>query len=258
MRLLAGLLLSFLLAFPIPVIVVEKELFKESFIRKTYRKVKLYIAKGYEREEIEEESVYISKLPEEFLRMYGIPGKTKYRMRAVMLIHFKKGKVFFYSPNDQEKNYTEDVLPGDTAVLESLGPLACDGIRECRLKVEPTDEWKELNGWKARKVVLKAVSNQGAFTTNRWYTRDSKLLLEAERLHMGNLITAVGSRLENLPSLKGILNALGNILRDYGAPVMEEYSDGVDTTREVVKSVRKVDLPESFFHVPEGYRKVGR
>ena len=256
MRLLAGLLLSFLLAFPIPVIVVEKELFKESSIRKTHRKVKLYIAKGYEREEIEEESVYISKLPEEFLRMYGMSRETKYRMRAV--IHFKRGKVFFYSPNDQEKNYTEEVLPGDTAVLESLGPLACNGVRGCRLKVEPTDEWKELNGWKARKVVLKVVSNQGAFTTTRWYTRDNGLLLEAERLHMENLMTAVESRLENLPSLKGILMVLGGILRDYGAPVMEEYSDEVDTTREFVKSVRKVDLPESFFQVPEGYRKVGR
>ncbi len=258
MRFLAGLLLSFLFAFSIPVIVVEKELVREGSVSKTHRKVKLYIAKGYGREEIEEESVHMSPLPEEFLRMRGMPRKTRYRMRAERLIHFKRGKVILYFPSKEEKRYTEEVLPGRVAVPELLEQLACNGIPGCKLKVEPAGEWKELNGWRARKIVLRAVSPEGELTFTGWYTKDSELLLEAAKIHLENLMTAAGSDLDKTPSLKGIMEVLWDILRKYGAVVMEESSDGIATAREVVRSVRKVDLPESFFRVPEGYRKVGR
>ena len=258
MKFLIGLLLSFLFAFSIPVIVVEKELVRESSVSKTHRKVKLYIAKGYEKEEIEEEGVHVSPLPGGFLRMQGMPRKTRYRMRAERLIHFKRGKAVFYSPNKEEKSYTEEVLTGSAAVLEFLEQLACNGVRSCKLKVEPTDEWRELSGWKARRIILKAVSPNGEFTLSGWYTKDSELLLEATKVHLENLMTAAGDGLEKDPPLKGIVEVLWDVFRNYGVPVMEESSDEITTTREVVRSVRKVDLPESFFRVPEDYRKVGR
>ncbi len=256
------LLLTFFgFGFSIPAILIEKEVTTKSDFQESYKKVKLYRAEGYEKEVWEEKTVTkgnpLGQLPFMKNLMKNAPsqGPQTQVNKGEKITHFKKGKAVVYFIYPDKKTYGRQEFEGRMLIMGFMMLLDCNQQGKCKPKVEPTNERKKIGKWTARKVIVRV--NMFGQTTQayQWYTKDSKLLLEFDRLGMKNVLRTVGNDPKVSYFLKSARKALKGIRKTYGALVMSETSTMGGTTVEVVKSVKRVNVPKSFFEVPKGYRE---
>ena len=255
------LLLYLGLGFSIPAILVEKEVINKSSFSESHKKVKIYRAKGYEKEVWEEKTTFkgnpLGQIPFMQNFMKNAPGqgpKTQIN-RGEKITHFKKGKVVTYTLDPDKKTYMKNELEGRMLLMGFMMILDCNQQGKCRPKVEPTKEVKRIGKWKARKVIVRVNMMGREVPAYHWFTKDSKLLLEADRINIKNVLRAVGNDPQISPFLKSAKKALEKIEKDYGAIVKTETPFKSSTTVEVVKSVKRINVPKSFFQVPKGYRE---
>lgn len=262
MRFLVLLLTFFGLSFSIPAILIEKEVTTRGKFRESHRKVKHYIAEGYEKEVWEERTTTkgtpvnpLLPFMKEFSK--GMPQQEPRTQvqRGEQIIHFKKGNIVVYSIHPERRTYTRKEIDARMLLVGIMGVLDCDRSGKCRSKLEPTNEWKRISGWKARKAVASVNMFGREVPVLHWYTKDSKLLLESDRIRMKNLLTAVEGDPQIAPFINEARRVMNEVNDKLGALVMTETPIGGSVTVEVVKSVKKVDLPENFFQVPKGYQE---
>ncbi len=256
------LLLTFFgFGFSIPAILIEKEVTTKSDFQESHKKVKLYRAEGYEKEVWEEKSVTkgnpLGQLPFMKNLMKNAPsqGPQTQVNKGEKITHFKKGKVVVYTVNHKNKSYTKQELQGKMLLAGLTMLLDCDQRGRCKPKIEPTNERKKIGRWNARKTIIRVNVMGSDVPAYYWFTKDSKLLTEADRISMKNILKAIGNDPKVSPFLKGAKKAFEEIKKKYGSVVMSETSVMGGTTVEVVKSVKRVNVPESFFKVPKGYRE---
>jgi len=255
MGLLVFMLILFGFGFPIPAILIEKDITTKSDFHESRKKVKLYRAEGYEKEVWEEETVTkgspIGQLP--FMKNAPKQGPQTQVNKGEKITHFKKGKVIAYTVDHQKKNYVKQEIEGGVLLMGFMALLDCDQQGKCKPRLEPTNERKKVGSWDARKVIVR-VNTFGQMTpAYQWYTKDSELLIEADRISMENVLRAFGEDPKVSSFLRSAGEAFEEIRKKYGAIVMSETSVMGSTTVEVVESVKKVNLPESFFDVPKDY-----
>ena len=130
--------------------------------------------------------------------------------------------------------------------------VECDKEGKCKPKFKPTKEKKRVGKWLARKVIVKVNMFGKEVPQNLWLSKGSSLLLRAEKINEKNILKAVGNDPQYTAYIKQVLKVLRGIRNKYGAVVMSEVPG---KSVEVVKSVRSLDLPESFFKVPKGYKE---
>lgn len=219
-------LLAFLgLSFSLPAYLIQKEV-STSGVVKSVKKVKLYRTKGYEKEIWEQN---------------GQKGES--------IKHFKKGRIVVYQKNPATGSYTRSDLPATMLLAGFMSTFACDQSGNCKALLEPTDKVRKIGKWKARLFTVK--DNLLGKTINLWYTKDSKVLIEAEKLNLENLLSVVEGDPRVTVFLDSIKKEMNRIMNNFGAPVMIETSTSVGQHLERIESVKKVDLPENFFKVPK-------
>ena len=259
MRVILLLLTLIGLGFSLPAILIEKEIITKSNFHESYRKVKLYRAEGYEKEVWEEKTVTkgnpLGQLPFMKNLMKNAPqqGSQTQVNKGEKITHFKKGKVVVYTVNHENKSYTKQELEGKMLVAGFTMLLDCDRQGRCKPKIEPTNERRKVGRWNARKTIIRVNVMGRDVPTYYWFTKDSKLLVEADRISMKNILKAIGNDPKISPFLGGARKAFEEIKKKYGAVVMSETPIMGSTTVEVVKSVKRVNLPKSFFEVSKGY-----
>jgi len=211
------LLILFGISFSIPAILIEKEVVTKSKFSESYRKVKLYRAEGYEKEVWEEKTT-----------TKGTPfGQLN---KGEKITHFKEGKAIAYTVNHQNRTYVKREIEGKMLLMGLMIVLDCDQQGKCKPKLEPTDERKKVGKWTARKIIVKVNMFGRMVPMYHWYTKDSRLLIESDRLGMKNVFKAVGSDPKASSFLRGAAKALEKVERDY--------------------------VPKDFFNVPKGYREL--
>ncbi len=151
-------------------------------------------------------------------------------------------------------------------VLGNLFFLEDDGNGGARAKKDfftPTDESKFVGKWKARKLIATVMG----FRSEVWYTRDSKDLLDADRMRMRFFAKANEAIMMPLlqtapPEKKRAFGAMmeavngftDQTIKDYGAQVLSEANLGGVTATTQVVSVESGDNPDTLFALPKGYR----
>ena len=261
MRFLVLLLTFFGLGFSIPVILIEKEVTTKDNFRESHRKVKHYIAEGYEKEVWEEKTTTkgtaVNPLPfmKEFMKNMPKQEPRTEINKGEKITHFEKGRIVVYSIHPERKTYTRNEIDARMLLMGIMMVLDCNREGKCRSKLKPTNEWKKISGWKARKAVASVNMFGREVPAFYWYTKDSKLLLESDRMRMKNLLTAVEGDPQIAPFIDEARRVMNEVSDKLGALVMTETPIGGGVTVEVVKSVKKVNLPESFFRVPKGYQE---
>ena len=256
------LLLTFFgFGFPISAILIEKEITTKSNFHESHRKVKLYRAEGHEKEVWEEKTITkgnpLGQLPFMKNLMKNAPsqGTQTQVNRGEKITHFKEGRAVVYFIYPDKKAYGRQELQGRMLIMGFMMLLDCDQRGRCKPKMEPTSERKKIGRWKAKKVIVRVNVMGSDVPAYYWFTKDSKLLTEADRISMKNILKAIGNDPKVSPFLKGAKEAFEEIKKKYGSVVMSETSVMGSTTVEVVKSVKRVNVPKSFFKVPKGYRE---
>ena len=259
MRLLVLLLTLIGLGFSIPVILIEKEITTKSNFHESHRKVKLYMAEGYEKEVWEEKTITkgspLGQLPFMQNLMKNAPKQEPQSQvsKGEKITYFKKGKAVVYFIYPDKKAYSRQELQGRMLIMGFTMLLDCDQRGRCKPKMEPTNERKKIGRWKARKVIVRANVMGSEVPAYYWFTKDSKLLMEADRISMKNILKVIEDDPKVSPFLRGAKEAFEEIKKKYGSVVMSETLVMGSTTVEVVRSVKRVNLPKSFFKVPKGY-----
>lgn len=255
-------------SFSIPVYVIEKEVItRTNWFDKTEKKT-VYITKGAEKEITE--SITKNKMMPMMKNMPGQQeGTNVRRVKFEKLTIFKGPNLVVHNINHENKSYTVLKLPA------SLGAFAifmtffdCEkGTTNCKPKKEGekiriTNEFKKVGKWKARKIInkTKVMMMKNEVELIQWVAKD-KLLMEAELVRFNNFIESVkkDANLKSSPSfikmIKDAEKLFTKHLKKYGATVMSENvnPNGMIIV-EKIKSVKKTDLPKSFFSVPKDYK----
>ncbi|WP_164930619.1 hypothetical protein [Aquifex aeolicus] len=126
----------------------------------------------------------------------------------------------------------------------------------------PTNEYKKIRGFKARKVVVESHALGKKTTLIQWYTKEWKELVEANRLEdkfYVNFIRAIMKEKNlseaNIP-LKEIQNFLKEINEKFGGVVRTQQQMPLFNTYSEVISVKKTEIPDYIYKLPEGYTKI--
>ncbi len=257
MRTLLALLLAFSLGFSLEAFVIEKEITSKGMVSQK-SEVKEYITDGYVKQ------VLISSIEGGFF-IPGMQTKPVQKEKTEKITVFKDGKVITYDINHGRKMYTKMEMPASTMAYMILSAFyECDQQGNCRpnrdLKV--TDEYKQVGKWKARKIVTKMKTMFGETDTVIWAAKD-KTLYQAEMQRIENFFREAEKdpRVKSNPKYKKLLRDAKRELKEfmdkYGVAVMMETSMkgmGNMTTVEVVKSVKKENVPKDAFSIPKGYK----
>jgi len=131
-----------------------------------------------------------------------------------------------------------------------------------RSSFKPTEEFKTIRGFKARKVIVRTHFGHGEKEIIQWFTKEWKELVAANRLENRfyiNFIKAVMKEKnlteENLP-VKEIEEFLDKLTQKYGGVIRTEQKALLfDTYRDIV-SVKRGEIPEYIYKLPEGYKKI--
>jgi len=155
----------------------------------------------------------------------------------------------------------------------------CDDQGNCKPaeNIEITNEFKKVGKWKARKIITKTKLYAGnvpqEMVMTQWVAKD-KLLVEARLVELKNMFNVFEKDIKSSEKpkaqkekvrkmAKDVYKRLRSLYKKYGAPVMIETKTppllgaGFATSVEIVKSVKKKNLPKSFFSVPNDYRPMG-
>jgi len=192
--------------------------------------------------------------------------------RTSLILTLEDGKPKAYMLNHDERTYSD--LSSMASTLGSMyfamfvrcesGGGNCDVDTSA---IKPTDEYKVINGRRARKVIyytrnLKYLLGANAQaipdSIENWFVRDWRPLVMAEMTRM-RFLSEYSSRALNSPEVKGILRRL----EDYLSGVFSKYGAPISTVSpfmgRVLRTTRfyaaRADIPEDKFGIPEGYRR---
>ncbi len=264
----AALLLLAGSGFPLTVTVLEKEADIKGMGVESEQKITEYIASGYTKT-VEEIKTTVSAGHSQGFSFHGGASKKKVRKEETIQV-YKDGKIVNYRIFHGNKSYFEMETPAHMVMFGFVTMLVeCSTEAKCTMKtkekgLDVTDEFRKVGKWKARKVVATVKDARGrVIRTVMWVTKDSKLLLEAEKTRLNNLFREaekdpkINSNPKVLDMMKQIKTIAMDFIDRYGAQVMTTSSIGEMTSTVVLKSVERKKVPESFFSVPEGYKPAG-
>lgn len=184
----------------------------------------------------------------------------------VQLFAVGAGGVKLYELSPKERVAKDDSAMAPMMLLGNMFFLEQDGqgVRAKRDFFTPTAERKAVGKWSARKLTATVMG----FPAVYWYTRDSKELVEAERMRMRFFARAnesfMGAQPGASPEQKKMVAAMTRAVddfadrtaREYGAAVLTEASmGGMSSTTQVV-SVARADHAQDVFALPKGYKVV--
>jgi len=269
MKLIAAALLTFAgLSFPLSVTVIEKRADVRGMGVESEQKITEYIAKGYVKT-IEESKTSVSAGHSQGFSFHGGATKEKVKKEETIQV-YRDGKIVNYRVFHRNRSYFEMETPAHMVMFGFVTMLVdCEAGGECRLKTKEkglhiTDEFKKVGKWKARKVVATVKDTRGrVIQTVMWVTKDNKLLIEAEKTRLDNLFREAEKdpKLNRNPKILEMLKQIRSITMDfidrYGAQVMTTSSLGDMTSTVVIRSVKKENLPDTFFTVPKDYKPAG-
>ncbi len=269
MKLIATALLTFAgLSFSLSVTVIEKRADVRGMGVESEQRIVEYITEGYVKT-VEESKTSVSAGHSQGFSFHGGAAKEKVRKEETIQV-YRDGKIVNYRVFHKNKSYFEMETPAHMVMFGFVTMLVdCDEQGECRLRTKEkglhiTDEFKEVGKWKARKVVATVKDTRGrVIQTVMWVTKDNKLLIEAEKTRLDNLFREAEKdpKLNRNPKILEMLKRIRSVTMDfidrYGVQVMTTSSLGEMTSTVVVHSVKKEELPDSFFSVPEGYKPAG-
>ena len=175
----------------------------------------------------------------------------------------ENGKPKIYRVFKSTKSYA-DLSKSAPLFLVSLPFLECEK-KVCRVNKDsfkPTDEFKEIRGFKARKVIVETYFGHREEKIVQWFTKEWKDLVEANELENEfyiNFIKAIMNEKdlteENIP-LKEIEAFLRELTQKLGGVIRTEQETSLfDTYREIV-SVKKAEIPSYIYKIPEGYKEM--
>jgi len=254
--------------FPLTVTVLEKEAGVRGMGVESEQKITEYIASGYIKT-VEEIKTTVSAGHSQGFSFHGGASKKKVRKEETIQV-YKDGKIVNYRIFHGNKSYFEMETPAHMVMFGFVTMLVeCNAEAKCVLRtkekgLDVTDEFRKVGNWKARKVVATVKDARGrVIQTVMWVTKDSRLLLEAEKTRLSNLFREAEKdpKISSNPKVLDMMRQIKTIALDfidrYGAQVMTTSSIGEMTSTVVIKSVERKKVPENFFSVPEGYKPAG-
>jgi len=127
---------------------------------------------------------------------------------------------------------------------------------------KPTNEYKKIRGFRARKVVVESHALGKKTVLIQWYTKEWRDLVKANRLEDEfylNFIKAI-MREKNLSEanipLKEVEEFLKEINEKFGGVIRTEQEMPLFNTYSEVVSVKKTEIPDYIYKLPEGYTKI--
>ena len=145
-----------------------------------------------------------------------------------------------------------------------------DGGKGCKIDssvIKVTDEYRNINGHRARKVIYYTRNLKNLFSSMgqalpdsiaSWFVKDWRALYRAEVVRT-EFLSEFTIRSLNDPQARALIRKLTpflkGILKRYGAPIIT-MSPVMGQVVEVTRvSVRRVSVGEKLFRIPEGFRK---
>ncbi len=240
-------------------IIVQETKGKEAHISMESKSV-VYLTKSAMR--IDTESVMkmdTGNIPEEMKKQ--MPREIKRKTSTIQRI--SKGKVEIYSIDHQKGTYIDFSSTPEFIIIGFMSAfIKCDRqTGECHINknaFKPTNEFKNINGYKARKIIIKTQGMHPGMDNIEmatWFTKDNKNLVNAERLRTDLMIKSAESTefgKNNSKLIKELKVFLNNNIKKYGAPIKWEMPSGEVT----IISVKSEDIKSSVFEVPKNYKKV--
>lgn len=194
--------------------------------------------------------------------------KGDYKSTTIMVP--SKGGIKTITIDHKTKTYTEMEMPSGM-ILMGLMMMAIEcpqgqaNPNACRIKkvdemVKLTGKSEKVGKWKAREAIMEANSMMGKSITKLWLVKDP-LLIKAQEMTLSfykklayNDPKIAGGMGKNM--VEDVFKSLKKFLKKYGASVKEEsFGPMQSKTERVIKSVKKVNVPESMFKPPKGYTK---
>ncbi len=220
----------------------------------------VYITKNAMR--IDTESVMkmdAGDLPEDIKRR--MPEEIKRSTTTIQKLS-KKG-VEIYSIDHGKKTYIDFSQTPEFIIISFMSAfINCDRqTGKCSLNkdaIKPTDEYKTINGYKARKVLIRTSDLHPGFGSAEmvtWFTKENKNLVKAEMMKTEILLkSAMKTEFgKNNPKLiKELEKFLRENIKRYGAPIKWEMPTG----EVIITSVKAKDIKTNIFDIPNGYKRV--
>lgn len=156
-----------------------------------------------------------------------------------------------YSINPQAKTYTRWSMDEGFQMPEMSGEEA-KGLQEmmkamsASVKVEPTDQYQDIEGYKCRRYDVQLMMARGAY----WVSKDIKGYQKLKKLN-----AKMTEALQSNPFMKEI-NFAELMEKMDGFPVQTVMDVMGGTTTTTLKKIEEKSLDKSLFQVPEGYRLV--
>jgi len=256
------------LGFSLPLTVIEKEAHVKGMGVESEQKITEYIADGFVKT-VERIKTTVSAGHSQGFPFHGGASREKIREEETIQV-YRDGKIVSYRIFHKSKSYFEMETPAHMVMFGFVTMIVdCNGEGGCSLKTEDsglriTDEFRKVGNWKARKVVATVKDTQGrVIQTVMWVTRDSRLLVEAEKTRLRNLFREAerDPKLSSNPRILNMLKQIRNIAMDfldrYGAQVLTVSNIGDMTSTVTVVSVKKEQASDSFFELPRDYKPAG-
>lgn len=188
----------------------------------------------------------------------------------VRIVRVKGEKVEIFTLDERDRTYSDMSQMASMMSAMALSVfIRCDG-ENCQVDttvLRPTDEYKRIRGFRARKVFvylgnLKRTAGGMAAdipdSVENWFVKDWKSLRAADSLRLVLMIRIARLTLTD-PKAGEILNDLevylNSNLRRYGAPVISTTFMPNGLVKATRVEVKRENLKESLFSLPEGYRK---
>ncbi len=191
---------------------------------------------------------------------------------SAVIMRITKGGVKAYMLNLKDSTYTDlsPMAASFSTVYLAMFVRCKDNGKDCRIDssvIRATDEYRKINGHRARKVIYYLRNLKGLLTSMgpalpdsiaSWFVKDWKALYRAEVMRT-DFLSEFTINAINDPQARSLVRRLNpflkRLLKKYGAPIVT-VSPFMGQVVEVTRiSVRKTSMGESLFKVPEGFRK---
>ncbi len=175
----------------------------------------------------------------------------------------ENGKPKIYRVFKSTKSYA-DLSKSAPLFLVSLPFLECEK-QVCKVNKDsfkPTNEFKKIRGFKARKVIVKTHFGHNEKEIIQWFTKEWKELVEANKLENEFYINFIKAIMkdknlteENIP-LKEIEAFLGELTQKLGGVIRTEQEASLFNTYREIISVKRAEIPDYVYKIPEGYKEI--
>ena len=160
-------------------------------------------------------------------------------------------KMTSYEINPEEKTYTQSDLK-EMLKMPEMDEAQTNQLQEMlkqmaeSTKIVPTDETKEISGYKCRKYDVQMMIAKGEY----WVSKDVKGYAELKAFN-----DKMAKAFENAPMVK-LMNMSGILAKLDGFPIMTIMTAMGGTTTTTVNKVEQKPLNKDLFTVPAGYKLV--